>query len=160
MLRFVIMMLMFILTVGSVYAGSQSIQEPGAAGSERTRYLYTHVISSHYDAKIQANDHLVVSGRNDKEMSFLLTAIANENHECVIEGKAIKSADGHYKYQENACQMIFTFGQDELDLKVTGANGNYCQCPDLRSGHGCGFNTLINSATYKKEKKKTPAGSR
>lgn len=153
MLRFAITILMFILTVGSAHAGSQSIPEAGAAKNESTRYLYTHVISNYFDAKIPANDHLVVSARNDKEMKFLLTAIADENHECVIEGKAIRSGNGRYKYQENACRMIFIFGPDEVTLQVTGANGDYCQCPDLRSGHGCGFNTLISSATYKKAKK-------
>lgn len=159
MLRFTVTILMFILTVGSVYAGSKSVNESHQAESVSTRYLYTHVISSYYDAKMQANDHLVVSGRNDKEMSFLLTAIANENHECVIEGKAIRSADGRYNYQENMCRMIFTFGSDEVVVQVTGTNGNYCQCPDLRSGHGCGYNTRIDSATYKKAKKKPQAGS-
>lgn len=153
MLRFTITFLMLIFMTGSVYAGSDSLPDRDTARKEATRYLHTHVISTHYDGKVSANDHLVVSGRDDKEMSFLLTAIANENHECVIEGKAIRVDDGRYEYRENSCRMLFVFGQDELVLKVTGATGNYCQCPDLRAGHGCGFNTSINSATYKKEKK-------
>lgn len=160
MLRFTITILMLILSVGFVYADSQSIPDPGQAPMESTRYLYTHEMSNIYEAKIQANDHLVISGRVDKEIIFLLTAIANENHECVIEGKATRSVDGRYEYQENSCRLIFTFGPGEVVLQATGVNGSFCQCPDLRAGHGCGYNTLINSATYKQEKKKAQTGSR
>jgi hypothetical protein len=38
-------------------------------------------------------------------------------------------------------------------VRVTGANGKYCRADDLRAGNGCGFNTQIESATYKKAKK-------
>ena len=138
---------------GPVYAGSDSLPDRDTARKEATRYLHTHVISTYYDGKVNANDHLVVSNKDAKEMSFLMTAIADDSHECVIEGKAIRVDDGRYEYRENTCRILFVFGQDELVLKVTGANGNFCRCPDLRTGHGCGFNTLIDSATYKKEKK-------
>ena len=160
MLRYVITLLMLFFTVSYVYAGSESLPGPDGAQKGSTLYLHTHVISTYYDKEMRANNHLVISNKDAKEMNFLMTAIANENHECVLEGKATRVDDGRYEYRENKCLIFFVFDQDQVSLQVTGANGNFCRCDDLRAGHGCGFNTSIDSATYKKAKKPARSHSR
>lgn len=152
MLRFIITFLMFIFTVGQVYAGGESMPNPGAADNERTLYLHAHTISHVEHGEIKANNHLRVWNKNVKEMDFSVMTISNDYHECFLEGKATQVALQSYEYRENKCRVLFVFDQDEVTLRVTGANGAYCRTDDLRAGNGCGFNTLIDSATYKKAK--------
>ncbi len=62
--------------------------------------------------------------------------------------------DGRYEYRENTYRLIFAFGPGEVVVQTVGINGSFCQCPDLRTGYGCGYNTMIHPATHKTEKKK------
>ncbi len=156
--RFLIAILISLGTAGLLYASDGTA--PPTDTNVKTLYLHSHKISNQYDKDISANNHLVVFNRDNKEMSFMLTMLADENHECVLEGKATRGPDARYTYQENKCVLSFAVGPEQVDLDVKGSGGKACRVFDLREGHGCGYNTKIDPGIYKKAKKVGPAQTR
>lgn len=150
MLRFLIILLSVVCLYGNIYAQDK----PASSDTAKTvRYFHKHKISNAYDGEIVANDHLMVRSRNDKEMTFILSVISNENDECLIEGAAARIAGSNtYEYKQNQCRIIFFFDQDNVKLAVDGADGNSCYVSDLDKNHGCGGHTCILSGTYIKPK--------
>ena len=160
MLRLTVTLLIFISMVGAAHAGSDSAPAPGAAEKGTALYLYTHAISHTQHGEIKANNHLRVWSKDAKEMRFSLMTLANEYHECLLEGKATQTGNREYEYRENKCRMLFVFDENDVTLRATGASGESCRTEDLRPGHGCGFHTVIESATYQKAKKTVRPASR
>ena len=154
MLRFTITFLTLFFTAGSVNAGGETV--PGV--NEATLYLQTKTISHTQHGETKANNHLRIRTGHVKKIFFSLTTIANEYHECLLEGEATRIDERQYEYRENKCRVIFVLSSDDVTLHATGAHGDYCRADDLSAGHGCGYNTTIDSATYKKVRK--PAQSR
>jgi len=126
-----------------------------------TRYFHKHKITNAYDGEIVANDHLLVQSRTDKEMTFILSVISNENDECLIEGTAARiSGSNAYEYRQNKCRLIFVFGKDRVQLQASGATGDSCYVSDLNQGHGCGGQTCLLSGTYMNPKAASTRPSR
>lgn len=150
MLRYLIAVLMFMFTVGAVSAADVSTPGGKAGSIDVTLYVYAREVLHTAYGKIKANNHLRVWNRDAREMSFLLTTLSDEYQECLLEGQAKRLDDGRYEYRENTCRMVFSFGADDVDVRMTGAGGNYCRSGDLREGHDCGSRTTIDSGAYQK----------
>jgi len=156
MKRFLITALMLICTAGLLYAAGGTAPSSETSVKTRTLYLHSHKISNHYEKDFSANNHLVVLSHSDREMSFMITTISDENHECILEGKATRGQDGRYEYKENSCLLSFAVGAEQVDLDVKGSGGKVCRVYDLREGHGCGYNTSIDPGVYQKAKTAGP----
>ena len=59
-----------------------------------------------------------------------------------------------YSYMQKDCHVVLLFLNDEVKVNVTGPRGKYCVDDDL--GGGCGMNASVETAIYKKVKKKQP----
>ncbi|MEE9913780.1 MAG: hypothetical protein K4571_18880 [Deltaproteobacteria bacterium] len=156
MLRLKLTVLIFIIAAGSVFAADPSVPGRQADPRDVTLYLNARAVTHAEYGTTKANNHLRVWSRDAKEMSFSLTTISSEYQECLMEGKATRAGDGPYEYRENTCRMAFAFGSDAVDVRVTGADGQYCRCGDLRPDHGCGSRTTIDSGAYQKARIITP----
>lgn len=154
MARFVSLWLVFLFTACTVCATDSSTPCPPPADDGCCLYLYTHPVSHPVYGKQNANDHLRVVSKDDEKMTFQLTTIGDEYHECLIMGEADKSGAGIYEYRENKCRLTFVFSPGEVAVTAEGREGAFCRVADLRTGHGCGYNTLINSSVYRREVKK------
>lgn len=157
MTRFAVMWLIFLFTAGTACAAESAAALSDHKDGGRCLYLYPHEVSHPVYGKENANDYLRVISKDDDKMTFQMTTIADEYHECLIMGDAQRTGRDSYEYRENSCRLTFVFGPGEVKLAAQGAQGDFCRCADLRAGHGCGYNTLIRSAAYGKEKTKAQA---
>lgn len=151
--RFLMTVFILFWTSGLLYAADGAATHPDAGAITRTLYLCSHKISNHYDKDFSANNHLMVWNQGDMEIGFMLVVISNDNHECLMEGTAVRGRDGRYEYRENQCRLSFAVGKDQVDFDVKGSGGSVCRAADLREGHGCGYNTSIDPGIYKKAQK-------
>lgn len=151
--RFLTTIFILICTAGLLYAADGTMPPSDATAKTRMLYLHAHRISNHFDKDFNANNHLMVWNQGDTEIGFMMAVISNDNHECLMEGTAVRGRDGRYEYRENKCQLSFAVGPDQVDLDVKGSGGKTCRATDLREGHGCGYNTSIDPGVYKKAQK-------
>jgi uncharacterized protein len=119
-----------------------------------TEYSHQRVIYHSIDGEMKGADSLTVWNRDARRMCFSITTVSDEYRTCCLEGKATAVSENEYSYTENKCRALFTFIRDKVKVKMIGSEGtNYCAGEDLGEDSGCGMNTSIDSATYRKTKK-------
>jgi uncharacterized protein len=119
-----------------------------------TDYSHQTVIYHSIDGEMKGADSLTVWNRDARKMCFSITTVSDEYRTCCLEGTATAVSENEYSYTENKCNVIFIFTKDEAKVKAVGPEGrNFCVAEDLDEDSGCGMNTSIDSATYKKTKK-------
>jgi hypothetical protein len=117
-------------------------------------FLNDHAVFHVHDGETETADVLQVWNKRPKEMCFYITTVSNNYHTCSIGGKATAVSENEYSYAENKCHVILTFTEDEAKVEVIGSERrNFCTREDLDEDNGCGLNTYIPSATYKKSNK-------
>lgn len=145
--------LLVISICSNVFAECEQLPESDYAQHRLTSYINSHDIFEPIERNTSVEDVLEVWDKKSNDLCFFVTFVTNDYHMCFLGGKALKVSANEYSYSENKCRVSIKFMSTKVKFTAKGSLTDGCSTDDLSEQNGCGFNTSIESAVFKKNGK-------
>jgi hypothetical protein len=149
-------LIVFLLTIISAVQVGATCEDPETASGQKgiSEYRRSKIISHYADGRAKTVDSVTVWNRDAKGLCFSIETMSANYSECYIGGRANAINNSEYIYKQAKCHVLIKLTKNRAKLKITGRSGDYCVADDLGEGSACGMKASIDSATYKKVRKK------